>query len=254
MSTENAPSAPEKKGLGAGAWIAIGCGGVLLLVAFAVMTGGWFLASKVKEVAEDYQDNPVRATAELAVRFNPALELVDSDEHSMTIREQTSGETLTVRYEDWEKGKFSLRNDQGELMTVDLNSPDGATGEMITFTDESGEVARFGVLDPGLLPPWVPGPGFSDADDHGLTAMVEAEDHVSGHGWMTSDADRDEVAAYFTAAMTELGLPVNRSESSGPEGRMLTLSGQEGGRSFTVALTDAGDGVRSLFQFSATGE
>ena len=63
--TEAQPPVPQKKkGLGALAWIGIGCGAAIVIGLVLVFGAGFFLVSKVKDVAEDFTENPVAMVAE----------------------------------------------------------------------------------------------------------------------------------------------------------------------------------------------
>ena len=44
----------EKKGLSPWAWVAIGCGGLLVVCAIIVSVSGFFVAKKVGDFAEDF--------------------------------------------------------------------------------------------------------------------------------------------------------------------------------------------------------
>lgn len=248
------PAQQGKKGLGPVAWIAIGCGVLVVVVVLAGTVGGLFLAKKGKGFVEEFKENPARKTAETAVRMNPQLELVDSDDSEMTVRDKATGETVTVRYEDWEEGKIQFESDDGEDVTLDL----GAAGEesgVLTVTDEKGNRATYGAMGSDDVPAWVPGPGYSGADEHGTNALVVRDGEISGSGWMTTGDDWDEVAAYFETEFEELGIEPQRNESSGPQGHTLILSGEAGERWLMVNLTEQdGGGVRAVYQFSGPAE
>ena len=68
-SQSTAPgSAPQKKGLGVLGWILIGCGGLFVLVAVALVAGGFFVANKAKQAGLDpelMKSNPGLATAKM---------------------------------------------------------------------------------------------------------------------------------------------------------------------------------------------
>lgn len=244
-----------KKGLGPVAWIAIGCGAIIVLAVVAMTIGGFFLAGKVKDVAEDFDEkNPARATAEMAVKLNPQLELVESDDEQMTIRDKGTGETVTMSYEDWKEGKLRFESSEGEEVTFDVGAA-GEEGGVVSFSDESGRKATYGAMGSEGLPDWVPGPGYAGADEHGTNALVMEGDEVSGSGWMTSGDDFDAVAAYFEEQMEALGIEAQRNESSGPQGHVLNLSGEAGERWLMVNLVEQEDGaVRATYQFSGPAE
>ena len=109
-------TAPQgKKGLPVLAWIAIGCGGIVVLGGIAFTLIGWLAVSKMKDVASDFEDNPTRAAAELMVRMNPELEMVESDEDAgtLTVREKSSGKVITFNYEDIKEDVSPSRRTRG---------------------------------------------------------------------------------------------------------------------------------------------
>ena len=69
-------------------WLGTGCAALMFTVGVVVVAGGFFVAGKVKDFAEEFEGDPARMAAELVVRANPELEMVDSDEDAgtMTIR------------------------------------------------------------------------------------------------------------------------------------------------------------------------
>ena len=68
--TEGQP-VEKKKGLSTLAWVGIGCGVVLLLAVLAVGACSIFVVSKVGEIGDELQDNPVAFIAENLVRVSP---------------------------------------------------------------------------------------------------------------------------------------------------------------------------------------
>ena len=93
-----------------------------------MMVGGFFLARTVKNVAEDFEDNPGLAAARFIVKAHPELEEVDVDEESgtMTIRNTKTGELITVNFDDIKEGRFSWTAD-GEEVTVDVSDAEDGT-------------------------------------------------------------------------------------------------------------------------------
>ena len=64
MSNDQAQQ-EKKKGLSPLAWVAIGCAGIVVLVAAGLAVSGFFVYRMVEEVADEIDDNPVVATARL---------------------------------------------------------------------------------------------------------------------------------------------------------------------------------------------
>ncbi|MBD3413184.1 MAG: hypothetical protein GF421_01980, partial [Candidatus Aminicenantes bacterium] len=120
----NEEKKPEKKGMGTGPKIAIGCGVVavvgIIIIAVVVISGGVFLSKKAKEAGIDadlLKKNPALAAAKVAIAANPELELVNVDEDSrtMTVRNKETGEKLKIDFEDIEKGRISFETEEGEM-------------------------------------------------------------------------------------------------------------------------------------------
>ncbi len=88
----------KKKGLGPLAWIGIGCGALVVIVAVALVVVGLIAAKKIKDVAGDFKDNPEMAAARLIVKMNPELEEVSADEQAatITVRHTKTGEVVTL--------------------------------------------------------------------------------------------------------------------------------------------------------------
>jgi len=64
--TQGQGGQPQKKGLSPIAWIAIGCAGMLVVVALAMFFGGLFIFNKARDVVQEMQDDPVLATSAIA--------------------------------------------------------------------------------------------------------------------------------------------------------------------------------------------
>ena len=70
---ENTPPQIEKKGLGALAWIGIGCGGLIALVVIGFVVVTMMFGGKIKEFAENAQKDPARTTATMMVSMSAIL-------------------------------------------------------------------------------------------------------------------------------------------------------------------------------------
>ncbi len=120
-SSSSSSSGKPKKGLSPLAWVGIGCGGIAVLGLIALVGGGIFLGNKVKEGIAEAGDNPERFAAEMVVKFNPDMEMVESndEEGKMTIKMKKTGEIHTFSYADIKDGKFSIESTvDGKTTTV----------------------------------------------------------------------------------------------------------------------------------------
>jgi len=127
MSTSTPPE--EKKGLSGLAIAGIGC---LVILAIALLGGGLLVAkgcSKFKEIAGDldFQKDPAKAAALMALRLNPDIEIISTDDtkREVTFKTKSKGEVTTVSFDDLQDGKFTIKNAKGEVITVDGSANDG---------------------------------------------------------------------------------------------------------------------------------
>jgi len=83
----------KKKGLPPIAWVGIGCGGLLLIVAIVVTILIGKGVKMAKEFAEELEKNPGKALVETTVKFHPDIEMVSQDDlkGEATIRVKSSG-------------------------------------------------------------------------------------------------------------------------------------------------------------------
>lgn len=118
----------SKKGLSPFAWVGIGCGGVAVLGLIAVVAGGMFVSNKVKEGLADANGNPERFAAEMIVKFNPEMEMVETndEEGTMSIKMTKTGEVHTFSYADVAEGKFSMQSTTADGKTTTIRH-DGKT-------------------------------------------------------------------------------------------------------------------------------
>jgi hypothetical protein len=145
---------PAKKGMSPLAWVAIGCGVILVFCVIALGVMGWF----AKRAVDKFSKNPTMAAAELMVRANPDLELVSKDEktNSITVKDKKTGEVTTFSAEDAKNGKFSIKSDKG---SASFDASGGANGGAVfKTTDEKGQqtTVNAGGGTPQNLPSWLP--------------------------------------------------------------------------------------------------
>jgi hypothetical protein len=115
---ETPPSAPQKKGLGALAWIGIGCGGIVILAIIGLVVSYMMFGGKIKEMAADAQGNPPRFAATTTVKVSGGqIEMIAQDDVNKryTVREKQSGK-LTTFY--WDGKKNSLGQVDGDFSAI----------------------------------------------------------------------------------------------------------------------------------------
>ena len=105
---------PLKKSLGPLAWIGIGCGGLVVLVIIAIVTGGWLYREKFQQFAEDAQKNPTRATATTMITVSGGqFEMVAEDDANKryTVREKKSGSLTTIYWSEKDHAPKTIPGD-----------------------------------------------------------------------------------------------------------------------------------------------
>jgi len=236
----NGTPAPERKGLHPLAWVGIGCGVILVIVVIAMLIGGFFLARTVKNVAEDFEDNPGLATARLVVKASPELEEVETDEDAgtMTIRNKKTGELITVNFDDIKKGRFSWTAD-GEEISVDVSEAESGTIK-IESSDGDGFQLTTGDAVNEEIPDWVPVYPGTEPKNRG---SMKTSETVSGNYTTTTDDGVDEVLEYFRESLKSAGYEVNVNTFSSDDtgGGMINGSLESEGRTVVVIVgTDDG--------------
>jgi hypothetical protein len=235
----------EKKGLSPWAWVAIGCGGLIVLFFIVVSMSGMFLAKKAADFVEDVQENP-EAAAEMLIKMNPDLELVESDRDAgtITIREKDSGEVITVNYEDIEKGQLTFETDEGEMtFSASEDSEEG----LFTVTTDGEETVRIGSSDMEGVPDWVP--VFPDAATTG-TYSATTPDGVGGSFQLTSAESAEDVLAYYVEQLEDGGWSVQKTEYSGPDGKGGQVIASMEDRTLMVILSTTEEGTQAMVNYS----
>lgn len=122
---ENTSPTSQKKGLGALAWVGIGCGGIIVLL----IIGGLILVPKLKKfgegavaVAEEMKTNPTRGTASTMIitgMFEMATE--DAANKRYTVREKKSGKLMTIY---WDAKTNAPATVEGDFSAIPAAAPD----------------------------------------------------------------------------------------------------------------------------------
>ena len=242
------PQTTQKKGLGPLAWIAIGCGG-LILIAFLVMSVAiWFGARKAKDWAQDFEEDPAKAAAEMLVKVNPELEMVESDENegTITIRVKETGEVATFDYSEIQEGKLSLESSEGRI-AFDATSED--EGAIFTLETDEG-TTQFGTLgEPGELPDWLP--TYPNAENAQTGFSEDKAGSRSGSFQFETTDSPEEVFRRYREGFEAAGLSVQETTTTQDgtiQGGSLSAKEESGVRQSSVTIVSAGEKTRvSIF-------
>lgn len=236
----NAPTSPAggspgsaaaaKQGLPIWAWIGIGCG-CLVVVAILVVVGlVAFGGKKLADFAQEMENNPA-AAAELVVRLNPDLELVETDREAgkITIRNKETGEVATFDFSDIENGNFSFEGSDGS--TFSTNAGEGK----MEVKDAEGNRSTYGAgqnLDD--LPDWLhlyPGAevqvGFTQ----------KGSGSASGALAQTTDDSIEEVADHFESYFGDQGWSVTRNQMTAEGETMIMVTGNSSDGTYSQVAT-----------------
>jgi hypothetical protein len=230
---------PAKKGLGVWAWLAIGCFGLLLVGGVAAGGFLWWGAKKVKNIAEEAQDNPSLMAVKMITAADPDLELVSTDEAAgkVTIKKKSTGEVVTVDLEDVKDGKISFETAEGK--------------GSLSFSQESGTMevqgadgsrASFGGA--AELPGWVP--AYPGATPEGVYSAEDAAQRGGTFSLTTTDSVND-VFNFYKGQLEGAGFKVTESKYSGTG--MVVGESTDGQRTvtFTIAAEPGKTRVAGVF-------
>lgn len=247
INTPPAPAMPEpKKGMSVWGWLAIGCG-VIVLLGLGTCAG---IAFYVQRKAVEFEKNPAKAAAELAVRLNPDAELVSSTETELTVRNKKTGEVITVNFEDAKEGRFTFKNKDGEA-TIDADADPSGEGGTLKVTGTGGETAVFSAgAGAGKVPEWVP--VFADGDRVANYDLNTATEHA-GTLSITTSAPAATVMAFYKTKLEAAGFEVQTMTLEGPTAGgtvMGTTAGQK--RALNVVVSVADGKTHALVAFKET--
>ncbi len=222
-------------------------GALLFLGAVAVVGTGFFLVHKARQAGIDpqlWQKNPGVAAAKMIAAGNPDVEIVKLDEGSgiVTLREKSTGKTVTLNFEDIKQGRISFTGDNGETATVST-SGEGETGSVEVKTGEG--TARFGTGSEANLPSWVP--VLQGSTPESVTSNDSAKGSGGRYTFNTSQK-APAVMQSYKDALAKAGFEVKTNST--PFGNII--EGKNGRRTVlvTVSNTGAETGVHVVFEES----
>jgi len=212
MSQPPPPQIPgteaKKKGMPTLAWVGIGCGGIILIgIVCVVIAVGW----GVKK-AKEFTANPGKAAAEMMVVANKDLEKVADNDATgeMTIRVKSTGEQVTLKYDDLAKGRFTVK-------------------------DKDGNVSQFGQGDLDKVLSWVP--RYVGATDEASVMQSEDSRETSGILTFTTSDSTDEIGKFYEDEAAKISLTSSNRSSMNLNGNdTLSMEFKGGKCNLTVTV------------------
>lgn len=242
MSEPQAPPPPRptpqpaaKKKISPWVWVLGGCLVLVLLVLLLMGACTWFVADKAKDIAADFEANPAKAAAELAVRINPDLELVSTDEETgtMTVLQKSTGKEITLDFDEIAEGRFSFETEEGtSSISFDTEGEGGLTVEGPDGT------TTFGASAGAELPAWIAVyPGSSEPQ--GTYSSTTGEQRSGSVSFRTGDPVA-RVLEFYERSFKAAGLEVRKTTftAQGSAGGTLSGSSQEPQRTVTVMVNE----------------
>ncbi|MEO2196091.1 MAG: hypothetical protein ABGY72_08360, partial [bacterium] len=273
-------SGPAKKGLPTWAWVAIGCGGIMLLGLIALVVLGVFIFSwgrgaledatgerSLSDIVESLEDNPARTIAETAIRMNSELELIstDDDAGTITFRSSETGEEATLNFQDIAEGRFAMTTPDGDFSVdaaaaagsaaaaaVDAVGAVGNAGGGVTFSGPDGQVRLGANISLDELPDWVPVyPGSSDAQ---VPYMTSTDEGASGMLSGTTADSVQQVVDHYRDVFDDNGFTIaneSTTQSGTTELASITATSDDGTVN-AAATRQAGEDTQIVVMFAAT--
>jgi uncharacterized iron-regulated membrane protein len=127
---DNLPVPPQKKGLGVGAWLGIGCGALIVILVIVGVIAFVFLGPRLKEMAPKFQQmaeeaktNPTRAAVDILL-MSGQFEMVKEDDTNKryTVRQKVGGKMMTIYWDAKQSKAVTIEGDFSAI-PKDANPP-----------------------------------------------------------------------------------------------------------------------------------
>jgi len=231
------PSPAPKKGLPGIAIAALGCLGVIILV---VVVGGGLAYFGFRKATKDldFKNNPEKSAALLALKFNPDLEVQNTNDatHEITVKNKKTGEIVTLSFDDIKNGKFSMKDSKGQEVSFDGSQ--GANSKVVVKSAD-GETVIGGTSAATKPPGWVPAYPAVKTEVGGMRS--DKKDGVSGtYTFETGDA-AEQVKGFFEGKLKDAGFEVETNAGSSADGEFHVVKGTKDATHQTVNVMITGE-------------
>jgi uncharacterized protein YneF (UPF0154 family) len=225
-------------------WVLVGCGGLTVIALVILFALGFFVSKK----ASEFGKNPGFAAAKMIASMNPDVEVVRADENTgkITLRDRKTGKTVTMDFQDIQKGRISFEGEDGERVDI-RGDGEGETGS-VTVEGRDGKM-RFGQGSLSDIPDWVP--RYPGGESVGAYAAQTGSEQ-GGTFQLKCNGSIDQVAAYYEREMKGAGMKVEKHSIQADNRSVQTVTGTDEGRQRTVTATvsssDEGTVVMTIYQ------
>lgn len=245
------PPPPQKKS-NVLMWVLVGCGTFLIIGIIAVFLGGYFVWNKAKQAGLDpelMQKKPALAVAKMMVAANPDIELVsvDDDKGTITVRDKKTGETVTVNFEDAQKGKIVFKKDGEDEVTIEAKG-DESKGSLEVKSAEGN--AKFGTGSVDKLPDWLP--IYPEVQLVGSYSAQTKDGQSGGFHFSTKDPP-NKIVSFYEDGLKRAGMTVNTNllQTNGKQSGGIA-TGEDSNKKRTVYVnavtSDEGTQVTVIFE------
>ncbi len=219
-------------------WILVAVVGLFVLLGIGLVGAGMFVVHKARQAGLDpelMRTNPGLATAKLLAATNPDLEVVSTDEGNgrITVRQKSTGKTMTVTFDQMKHGRFTFREDGKDAVTLDAHG-DGQTGSLQM---KSGSESLNIGANQATLPSWIP--AYPNAKAQSNFSMNGKNGTAASFQFQTQDAAKD-VLAFYQNGLKQNGFKIALTTISDSGG---LLTAQDDANKRTVLVT-AGPGAQ----------
>ena len=198
--------------------------GIVLALGIVALGGiGFYAFHKLRQAGIDpdlMRRNPALATAKIAVKMNPDVELikVDEDRGTIIVRDKKTGKVMTASFENAKNGHFTVSaNDgsniefNGEKGSLEVKGPDGT--------------AKFGGGAATDIPSWVPQYPGSKPEN---AASSNSASEIGGVFHFKTNDTADSVMKFYSEHAKSAGLTItNTTSSQGQKGAGGLLSAED---------------------------
>jgi hypothetical protein len=193
-------------------WILAAAAGLFVLIGIAIVGAGIFVVHKAKQAGLDpemMRNNPALATAKLLAATNPDLEVVSVDDGQgrVTIRQRSTGKTMTVSFDEMKRGKITFREEGKDAVTMEAHG-DGQTGSLQM---KSGSESLTLGANQATLPAWMP--AYPNAKPQSTFSVNGKDGAAASFQFQTQDALKD-VLAFYERGLKQNGFKITATTTS----------------------------------------